>query len=81
MKHVEELIHCTEDGYEAYLLFVIQMKDVIRFEPNWDTHREFGEVLIRAQEAGVQILACDCLVNEDLIEIQNPVPVNTGRLR
>ena len=41
VKHVEELIRCMEDGYEAYLLLVIQMKGVTRFEPNWDTHREF----------------------------------------
>ncbi len=26
IKHIEELIHAKNDGYEAYLLFVIQMK-------------------------------------------------------
>ena len=75
VKHVEELIRCMEDGYEAYLLFVIQMKGVTEFRPNWDTHRLFGEALVRAQKAGVQIYAFDCLVKEDLIEIQDPVPV------
>lgn len=76
VKHVEELIRCMDDGYEAYLLFVIQMKGVSEFRPNWNTHRLFGEALVRAQKAGVRIYACDCLVEEDLLEIQDPVPVN-----
>lgn len=75
VKHVEELIRCMKDGYEAYLLFIIQMKGVTEIRPNWDTHRLFGEALVRAQKAGVQIHACDCLVKEDLIEIRDPVPV------
>jgi len=41
---------------------VIQMKGITRFEPNWDTHREFGETLQKAKKAGVHILAYDCLV-------------------
>lgn len=79
VKHVEELIRCMEDGYEAYLLLVIQMKGVTRFEPNWDTHREFGETLQKAQKAGVHILAYDCLVEPDRMEIQDPVPVRLER--
>lgn len=76
LKHVEELIHCIQDGYEAYLLFVIQMKGITCFEPNWNTHPEFGEALIDAQNAGVKLLAYDCFVAENLMEIRDPVPIN-----
>ena len=76
IKHVEELIHCMEEGYEAYLLFVIQMKGVKKFMPNWDSQPEFGKALIKAKKAGVRILARDCLVTEDTIEIQEEVPVD-----
>ena len=75
IKHMEELIRCQEDGYEAYLLFVIQMKGIVRFEPNWETHREFGKTLQRAANAGVHILAMDCAVTENSIEIRDAVPV------
>lgn len=75
VKHVEELIRCQEDGYEAYLLFVIQMKGIREFEPNWSTHPQFGEVLQKAQNAGVHLLAYDCLIREDYIKIQDPVPI------
>ena len=78
-KQQEELMKLQEQGYEAYLLLVIQMKGVTRFEPNWDTHREFGETLQKAQKAGVHILAYDCLVEPDRMEIQDPVPVRLER--
>lgn len=76
MKHVEELIRCMRDGYEAYLLFVIQMKDVKLFQPNWKTHPEFGEALCRAAAAGVKLLAYDCEVTEDTMEIRDAVPID-----
>lgn len=79
IKHVEELIHCMEEGYEAYLLLVIQMKGVKKFMPNWDTQPEFGQTLIKAEKAGVKIIARDCLVTEDTIEIQEEVPVDLTR--
>ncbi|MDO5135448.1 MAG: DNA/RNA nuclease SfsA [Eubacteriales bacterium] len=75
VKHLEELIRCRQEGHEAYILFVIQMKDVQAFEPNWETHEEFGRALQRARDAGVRILVRDCLVEEDSIEIRDPVPL------
>ena len=34
VKHVEELVKARKDGYEVYVLFVIQMKGVKYFMPN-----------------------------------------------
>lgn len=76
VKHVEELIQCMKDGYEAYLLFVIQMKGITKFTPNWKTHARFGEALQKARAAGVKLLAYDCFVTENDIEIQDPVPID-----
>lgn len=76
VKHVRELIQCMEEGYEAYLLLVIQMKDVRYFQPNWNTHPEFGMVLREAASAGVRILAYDCLVGESSMEIRDPVTID-----
>ncbi len=75
VKHVEELMEARRQGYEAYLLFVIQMKGVRYMEPNWDTQPAFGQVLQRARNAGVKILAYDCIVGEDNLTIDKPVPV------
>ena len=62
VKHVEELIRAKEDGYEAYIILVIQMKDVQYFLPNRETHLQFAEALKKAADAGVKILAYDCTV-------------------
>ncbi len=75
VKHVEELIQAKKDGYRVFILFVIQMESVSYFTPNDDTHREFAEVLYKAAEAGVEILAYDCLVTPDSMTLHNPVSV------
>lgn len=80
LRHVEELIEARRQGYEAYLLFVIQMKGVSFVEPNMDTQPAFGEALKRARRAGVRLLAYDCLVREDGLEMDAPVPVYLDRL-
>lgn len=79
VKHIKELCQCIKDGYEAYIMFVIQMEDVKYFEPNYETHAEFGETLKEAERAGVHILAYSCNVRKDLINIEKPVRVYLER--
>ena len=69
VKHLQELIQAKQDSYEAYVFFVIQMKDVKYFTPNMATHAAFGEALKEASEAGVKVLAYDCEVTKESIEI------------
>lgn len=66
-KHINELIECIGDGYEAYIIFVVQMKDVLYFKPNEENDPDFANALKRAKNSGVGIIAIDCLVTEDSI--------------
>lgn len=75
VKHINELVDCINNGYKAYVIFVVQMKDVLYFMPNDDMHKEFGQALRLAKEQGVEILAFDCFVTEDSIEICDQVEV------
>ena len=75
VKHINELIDCINLGFEAYILFVIQMKGINHFEPNDCTHKAFGDALRLAQKSGVKILAYDCYVTSDRIEIDKEVKV------
>lgn len=75
VKHVEELIRAKKEGYDAYVFLVIQMKGVRYFTPNIDTQPEFAQALKKAKAAGVRILAYDCKVTEDSIQIDEEVPV------
>ncbi len=76
VKHINELISLTYEGYRCYILFVIQMEDVFLFKPNDVTHKEFGDALRSAQQKGVKILAYNCKVSTDLIEIFNEIEVS-----
>lgn len=75
VKHVEELIKAKKEGYETYIFFVIQMSDVRYFTPNREKHLAFAEALVKASESGVKVLAYECQVTSDQIEITKPVPV------
>ena len=75
VKHLKELAALAAQGYGAYVLFVIQMADVKYLHPNDDTDPAFGQALRQAREAGVQILAMDCAVTEDSMNIRLPVLV------
>jgi sugar fermentation stimulation protein A len=75
VKHINELMECVEEGYKAYVIFVIQMKGIEYFTPNAVTHKEFADTLKSAESKGVGILAFDCHVGEDSIEISERVEV------
>lgn len=74
-KHLRGLAEAARAGYGAYVLFVIQMKDVKYLHPNDETDPRFGEALRAAAEQGVQILAMDCDVTMDEMTIRKEVPV------
>ena len=80
VKHVKELEKALGEGYKAYIIFVVQMEGVKYFTPNRDTQPEFADALIEARQKGVQILAYDCLVTADSMEIKSPVPVRLSVL-
>lgn len=75
LKHLNELGDSIDDGYEAYVCFIIQMKDVLYFTPNYKTHKEFGETLRNIKEKGVKIIAFDCEIKKDSITAGDMVDI------
>ena len=74
-KHLRGLTKLAQEGYGAYVLFVIQMADVKYLHPNDATDPAFGAALREAAAAGVTVLAVDCAVTEDTMQIRLPVLV------
>ena len=74
-KHLKGLTRLVQEGFGAYVLFVIQMPDVKYLHPNDKTDPAFGAALREASENGVHIIAMDCAVTEDTMEIRLPVLV------
>ena len=74
-KHLRGLAEAAREGFGAYVLFVIQMEDVKYLHPNDETDPAFGQALREAAEAGVEILAMDCEITVDEMQIRQRVPV------
>ena len=74
-KHLHGLAQAAKDGFGAYVLFVIQMADVKYLHPNDTTDPAFGKALRQAAEAGVTVLAMDCHIEPNKIQIRHPVTV------
>ena len=75
VKHLEELILAKEEGYETAVCFVIQMEGMREFSPNDETHPAFGAALRKAAGAGVRVIAMECHVTPDTLQITKAVPV------
>lgn len=73
VKHVRGLTELAKQGCRCVILIVIQMKGVHVFRPNWETHPAFGEALLEAQAAGVEIVAVDCAVAPGTVEIDRRI--------
>lgn len=74
-KHLEELSSAVKNGYKALIIFVIQMEEVLYFTPNTKNDPEFSEALLNAEKSGVNIAAFNCIVKEDTLLLNSPVPV------
>lgn len=79
-KHLRGLIRAAEEGYGAYVLFVIQMGDVVYLHPNEVTDPAFGDGLRSAAAAGVTVMAMDCYVTPDTMELRRRVEVRLNAL-
>lgn len=75
VKHLNELCKCVDEGYNAYVLFVVQMKSPKYFTVSDVNHKEFGDALRNAQKHGVKIIAVDCLVKPDELSIEDYVDI------
>ena len=80
LKHVQGLTALAGQGWRCVVLVVIQMKGVELFRPNWDAQPELGEALLRAREAGVEVVAVDCLARPGEVRIDRPVLVALERV-
>ena len=71
LKHVRELIRAVNEGYEAYLVFVIQMSGCRIFTPNKATDPALSSAIREAYDSGVKILCLSCDVTEDSLKISD----------
>jgi len=74
-KHLFELQKAAAEGYEAWVLFVIQMSEIKHFEPNFDTDPAFAQAIYSVSRNGVTIKAVTCDVSPESLHITQEIPV------
>ena len=75
VKHLKELENAAKQGYEARVLFVLQMSPMRHFEPNEARDPQFAAALRHAAQNGVKIKAVECHVTENSLEITKEIPI------
>jgi len=74
-KHVRELTEAIKEGYESYVMFLIQLKPIAYFTPNTIMDPNFSAALKEADDKGVKVMAFDAVITETGIELGDPCSV------
>lgn len=74
-KHLRELAQAVQEGYRAWICFVVQMPGMVMLEPNLKTDPEFTRALQDAARSGVEVRAFGCEVSPDSLSIGCSIPV------
>ena len=72
-KHLESLILANKEGYETYLMFLIQIENCKSFGIASDIDPEYFKVLQNALKKNVKILCYDCKFSNKGIEINKEI--------
>ncbi len=75
VKHIRELIDAKENGFETYIVFIIQFKGAKYFTPNKKRDEDLYSALLDAKERDVNIVALDCIVTKNEIMCDKYVEV------
>lgn len=78
-RHVEHLVWLHEQGERAAVVFIVQRPDADALRPHWGTDPAFGEALVAARMAGVEIYAYTCHLTKQKICLAREIPVLLGR--
>lgn len=74
-KHLYGLSESLNEGYEALICFVAQLKDAEYFEPNIARDNKFYNALKHASNCGVDIKCVNCNISENSITIDKFIDV------
>ena len=72
-KHIENLILANEQGYESYLMFLIQIENCKSFSIASDIDPEYSNIFNDALKKNIKILCYDCKFSNKGIEINKKI--------
>lgn len=75
-KHVNELVQAKEDGFEAYIVFLLQFKGANEFSTNREMDPKFALAIDEAINSGVEVLVYDSIVKKNSIVVSEEISYN-----
>ena len=72
-KHLNELCNAKKNGYQSYILYLIQREDCDSFKIAKDIDKKYKIAFDKALKSGVKILCYDCKLNNEEIKINNRI--------
>ncbi len=79
LKHVTELIEATKEGYQSYVLFVVQFEKVEMATIHTAMQPALAEMILSGQKQGLSVIAYNCSVTPDTIAIEHQVPFDVAK--
>ncbi len=74
-KHLENLILANKQGYESYIIYLIQIENCESFGIASDIDPEYSKVFKNALKKNVKVLCYDCKFSNKGIEINNKIKI------
>ena len=72
-KHLNELCRAKKEGYQSYMLYLIQREDCDSFKIAKDIDKKYKIAFGKALKNGVKILCYDCKLNNEEIKLNNQI--------
>ena len=72
-KHLESLMSANKQGYESYLMFLIQIEKCKSFSIASDIDPEYFKVFKNALKKNVKVICYDCKFSNKGLEINNKI--------
>ena len=74
-KHLENLILANKQGYESYLMFLIQIENCKSFGIASDIDPEYSKIFKDALKKNIKVLCYDCKFSNKGIKINNKIKI------
>ncbi len=74
-KHLENLMLANKQGYESYLMFLIQIENCKSFSIASDIDPEYSKIFKDALKKNIKVLCYDCKFSNKGIKINNKIKI------
>ncbi|MFX1565188.1 MAG: DNA/RNA nuclease SfsA [Promethearchaeota archaeon] len=85
-RHVQELMHAVDEGFRAAIVFIVQRTDAAKMKPNDPIDPEFGTILRKAVNYGVEAYAwttrfieptCEIIIDREIpVDLSPPLTID-----